>query len=94
MTHNMNAGMFSSRSDDWSTPQELFDKLNEIHHFTLDPASSDDNTKCAYHFTKEQDGLSQNWGGGNQYGLTRRMEDQLVAGLKRLMKKAKNQMLP
>ena len=63
MTHNMNAGMFSSRSDDWSTPQELFDKLNEIHHFTLDPASSDDNTKCAYHFTKEQDGLSQNWGG-------------------------------
>ncbi len=29
--------MFSSKSDEWETPQDLFDKLNEEFYFTLDP---------------------------------------------------------
>ncbi len=29
--------MFSSKSDEWETPQDFFDKLNEEFHFTLDP---------------------------------------------------------
>ena len=52
---------FSSASDNWATPQDLFDKLNEEFHFTLDPCASAENAKCAKFYTKEDDGLSQNW---------------------------------
>lgn len=59
----------SSKTDNWSTPQDFYDKLNEEFHFTLDPCSSDENHKCEKYFTKEQDGLSRNWG-GTQYSVT------------------------
>ena len=55
--------LFSKKSDEWSTPQWLFDDLNKTHGFTLDPASSRDNTKCAKHYTMEDDGLSKDWSG-------------------------------
>ena len=55
--------MFSSKTDNWSTPQEFFDKLNNEFGFTLDPCADDNNHKCEKYFTKEQDGLSQHWGG-------------------------------
>lgn len=57
--------MFSSASNEWATPQELFDKLDAVHHFTLDPASTEENAKCKKHYTEKDDGLSKNWGGGN-----------------------------
>ena len=53
----------SSKTCEWSTPQELFDLLDQTHHFTLDPASSDENAKCAKHYTVEDNGLSKDWGG-------------------------------
>lgn len=34
---------FSSKTDDWATPQDLFDKLNNHFNFTLDVCASDDN---------------------------------------------------
>lgn len=55
--------MFSSKTPEWATPQDFFDNLNSKYHFNLDPASTDENAKCENHFTQEQDGLSQNWGG-------------------------------
>lgn len=55
--------MFSSKSNEWTTPQDLFDRLNVIYNFNLDPASTDDNAKCEKHFTEADDGLQQNWGG-------------------------------
>lgn len=55
--------LFSSASEEWATPQDLFDRLNEKYSFNLDAASTDENAKCERHFTKEQDGLSKNWGG-------------------------------
>lgn len=55
--------LFSSKSDEWSTPYDLFEKLNKEFNFTLDPCSSDLNYLCDYHFTKEDDGLSKDWGG-------------------------------
>lgn len=58
----INAGMFSSNTDDWATPQDFFDKLDEEFHFDLDPCASDENHKCALYFTKRDDGLSKNWG--------------------------------
>jgi hypothetical protein len=36
---------FSSKTDDWATPQDLFDQLNAKHQFTLDVAASSTNHK-------------------------------------------------
>ena len=55
--------LFSKKSDEWATPQWLFDELNKEHGFTLDPASSEDNFKCPKHYTLEDDGLSKDWSG-------------------------------
>jgi phage N-6-adenine-methyltransferase len=54
---------FSSATDDWPTPQDFFDKVNEEFGFTLDPCSSADNAKCSNFFTKDDDGLAQEWTG-------------------------------
>lgn len=63
----MNDSLFSSKTVEWSTPQDFFDKLNEEFHFTLDPCSTDENAKCEKHYTKEQDGLAQDWAGETVY---------------------------
>ena len=55
--------MFSSQTDNWATPQWLFDELDKEFYFTLDPCASKENAKCAKYFTKEDNGLNQNWGG-------------------------------
>lgn len=55
--------IFSSASDEWATPQEFFDKLNEEFHFTLDPCALSTNAKCDKFFTPVEDGLIQDWGG-------------------------------
>lgn len=52
----------SSKTDNWATPQDFFDKLNEEFHFTLDPCADSKNHKCDLFFTKEQNGLNQDWG--------------------------------
>lgn len=59
----LNRGMYTSDSAEWSTPQDFFDKLDEEFYFTLDPCSTDENAKCRKHFTKEQNGLAQDWTG-------------------------------
>ncbi len=60
----LNAGLFSSTTDQWATPQDFFDKLDAEFHFSLDPCASEDNAKCKKYFTEEDNGLIQNWGGG------------------------------
>ena len=55
--------MFSSKTDQWSTPQEFYDKLNAEFHFTLDAAADESNHKCDKYFTAYDDGLSQQWSG-------------------------------
>lgn len=59
----LNHGLFTSNTDQWATPQSLFDKLNEEFHFTLDVCADASNAKCPNYFTKEQDGLKQDWSG-------------------------------
>ena len=54
---------FSSKTDDWATPQEFFDDLNATFYFTLDPCASHENHKCAKYYTREDDGLSKSWAG-------------------------------
>ena len=58
----VNDALFSSDKNFWETPQRLFDELDAEFHFTLDAAASDENHKCARYFTKNDDGLRQNWG--------------------------------
>lgn len=55
--------MFSSKTDQWATPQYFFDMLNDEFDFTLDPCADEQNHKCDSYYTKEQNGLSKNWGG-------------------------------
>jgi DNA N-6-adenine-methyltransferase (Dam). len=55
--------MFSSKKDNWETPRDFYNKLNQEFNFMLDPCADESNHKCDKYFTKEQDGLSQSWGG-------------------------------
>ena len=59
----MNPALFSSATDLWATPQDFFDKLNSEFGFTLDPCATKANAKCGKYYTKEEDGLQQDWGG-------------------------------
>ena len=63
----INSGLFSSNTDDWATPQDFFDKLDNEFHFDLDPCASESNAKCSRFFTKEDNGLMQNWGGTESF---------------------------
>ena len=53
--------LFSHNSDEWETPQELFDKLDREFHFSLDACASDENHKCDNYYTIEDDGLDKIW---------------------------------
>ena len=59
----INNALFSSNKDDWATPQDFFDKLDQEFSFTLDPCADSFNHKCNLYYTKEDNGLLQDWGG-------------------------------
>jgi len=56
--------MFSSETDEWNTPQWLFDALHKEFGFTLDPCSTWDgsNAKCENRYTLRDNGLLKDWG--------------------------------
>lgn len=54
---------FSSETNEWSTPQDLFEELNEEFGFTIDVAATAENAKCERYYTAADDGLKQSWGG-------------------------------
>jgi len=54
---------FASAKQDWTTPDDLFDKLNREFHFDFDLAASEKNTKCKRFFTKSDDALTKDWNG-------------------------------
>lgn len=54
---------FSSKSDFWATPESLFRELAAEFEFTLDVCASAENAKCSTYFTKQKDGLMQQWSG-------------------------------
>ena len=59
----MNDALLSSKNMCWCTPPDFFAELDREFHFELDPASTDKSAKCANHFTPDDDGLKQDWGG-------------------------------
>lgn len=55
---------FSSKTDLWSTPQKLFDALNEeFGPFDIDVCATHENAKCKKYYTKEDNGLMKPWEG-------------------------------
>ena len=53
--------MFSSKSDEWETPQDFFNKLDTLYNFTLDPCCTPQTAKCPKYYTLADDGLVQSW---------------------------------
>lgn len=59
----MDKALLSTGKDDWETPKDFYEKLDDEFHFTLDPCCTHENAKCKKHYTKDDDGLSRDWGG-------------------------------
>jgi phage N-6-adenine-methyltransferase len=53
----LNKGLMTSDKNYWETPQSFYKELDKEFKFDLDVASSDENAKCANHYTIEDDGL-------------------------------------
>lgn len=54
--------LFSSESCEWATPQDFFNKMNELYGpFDLDVCATAANAKCAKYYTKEDNALVQDW---------------------------------
>jgi len=53
--------LFSSKEHSWTTPQDFFDRLDSVFKFKLDPCAMPETAKCKTYFTKEDDGLKQDW---------------------------------
>lgn len=54
---------YSSATDDWATPPHVFAALDRDFGFELDVCASASNAKCSRYFTREDDGLAQEWVG-------------------------------
>ena len=52
-----------SQNPEWETPSHVFRVLDEEFRFTLDVCADGSNHKCERYFTKEDDGLAQDWSG-------------------------------
>lgn len=59
----INKGLFTSKTDLWETPQDLFDSINAEFGFTLDVCALPENAKCSAYYTPDDDGLSKPWTG-------------------------------
>jgi len=86
----INSGMYSSATDEWATPQALFDSLDRAFHFTLDPCANEQNHKCERYYSRADDGLSQNWGGDRACSVILRMGGRSESGFKRHRKNQRN----
>lgn len=64
MKASAQVGLFAHTTrHDWETPQWLFDQLHAEFNFTVDVCASLENAKCERYFTREQNGLAQDWTG-------------------------------
>lgn len=50
----MEKALFTSNSDEWETPSELYTRLNKKFGFTLDPCSTKENHLCDKYYTMEE----------------------------------------
>lgn len=57
----LNSSLFSSASDEWETPDDLFQTLHREFCFGLDACATDANTKLKTFISPELNGLVQEW---------------------------------
>jgi len=57
----MNPALYSTGNGEWETPDEVFQFLDNIFHFTLDAAATAKNTKCNWYIDEVMDALDCNW---------------------------------
>ena len=56
--------LFSSKTGEWATPTEFFNKLDwRFGKFTLDHCATSENHKTKKYYTLEDNGLAQDWKG-------------------------------
>jgi phage N-6-adenine-methyltransferase len=54
--------IFSRKSDEYITPEWIYDKLNRRHEFQLDPATTPDNPlNTKFYYTQTDNGLDKDW---------------------------------
>lgn len=53
--------LFSSATEEWSTPQAEFDRWNSTYNFQLDAAANASNTKCPVYYDQSNSGLDNPW---------------------------------
>ena len=53
--------MFSSKKDDWETPQWLYDELDAEFGFDLDAAANYENKKCSEYYSDDLPRESNSW---------------------------------
>ena len=61
MDTSTQAVMFSRASDEWETPQDLYDALDQEFEFDIDAAATARNAKCQDYYTLADDALTQDW---------------------------------
>lgn len=57
----INNGLFTSKTDQWATPQNFFDKLNAQYNFELDVCADETNHKVEKYYDEQDNGLIQPW---------------------------------
>ena len=63
MTPEQIAGLRSSATAEWPTPQSFFDEWAAKYPFTLDVCATPENAKCLSYYTEADDALAQEWRG-------------------------------
>jgi site-specific DNA-methyltransferase (adenine-specific) len=64
MSGSSNRIHFSSHRQDWATPHEVFQYLDQRYGpFELDAAASPENAKCEQYWTEADDALTKPWAG-------------------------------
>ena len=64
MGHLFSQGVgFSSATEEWGTPNDLWIQLDAEFGFELDVCATAENARCSRYYTREQDGLEQPWEG-------------------------------
>lgn len=63
MSIMLNGSLYTSNKSDWSTPQTLFDRLDEEFRFDFDVCATRDNAKCCGYFGPDDGALTKSWEG-------------------------------
>ena len=54
---------FSSKNQEFETPDELFNSLNNIFNFTIDVCATEENTKCDLFYSEQNSCFDKMWKG-------------------------------